>query len=71
MNVTEHCRRVVVLHSIVREEKWIMLILYNHRHVFPQISSIHSTCIQQVVESTQASFQGEEKAEENTVSTEM
>ena len=60
-NVTEHCRRVVLLHSILKEQKWIMLMLYNRRHVFPQIS-----CIQQVVKCTWASFQGEGKAEGNT-----
>lgn len=60
-SVTEHCRRVVLLHSILKEEKWVMRMLYNCRHVFPQIS-----CIQQVVKCTKASFQGGGKAEGNT-----
>lgn len=52
-NVTEHCRRVILLHSILKEEKWIMLRLYNCRHIFPQINSVWL-----VVKRTQASFQG-------------
>lgn len=39
-NVTEHCRRVILLHSVLKKEKWIMLRLYNCRHILPQINSI-------------------------------